>query len=224
MSDSHTLPSDRRAFLGRVGAGAAILGLGGATPTALAAAMPALGAGVDPQLEAWFDKIQGKHRVVFDAPAVNGGLPAIWPKVYMMTMNGTYGTKDADNTAVLILRHEAIAMGMQDAMWAKYPFGEELNVKDGEMPAKRNVFTSIKGLPLDGIGVADLLSAGYLVGLCNMAITVNSANVAKKMNMDPAVVKQDWIDHLLPGVQLVPSGVMAVSRAQEKGCAYVFAG
>jgi intracellular sulfur oxidation DsrE/DsrF family protein len=29
---------------------------------------------------------------------------------------------------------------------------------------------------------------------------------------------------LIPGVQVVPSGVLAVARSQEKGCAYCFAG
>jgi len=37
-------------------------------------------------------------------------------------------------------------------------------------------------------------------------------------------VKKDWVANLLPGIQVVPSGVWAVGRAQEHKCAYVFAG
>jgi hypothetical protein len=37
-------------------------------------------------------------------------------------------------------------------------------------------------------------------------------------------VKKDWISGILPGIQLVPSGVMAVNRTQEKGCTYCYAG
>jgi hypothetical protein len=44
------------------------------------------------------------------------------------------------------------------------------------------------------------------------------------MNMDPAEVKKDWVAGVLPGIPLMPSGVWAVGRAQEHGCAYVFAG
>ena len=55
-------------------------------------------------------------------------------------------------------------------------------------------------------------------------MTVYSSAAAQKMNMDPAVVKKEWIAALIPGVMLVPSGVMAVSRAQEFGANYVFAG
>ncbi len=69
-----------------------------------------------------------------------------------------------------------------------------------------------------------LLAKGAQFGVCNVAITIYSGAVAKTMNLDAAAVKQDWIANLLPGVQVVPSGVLAVSRSQEKGCNYCFAG
>jgi intracellular sulfur oxidation DsrE/DsrF family protein len=37
-------------------------------------------------------------------------------------------------------------------------------------------------------------------------------------------VKKELVDNLFPGIQVVPSGVMAVGRTQEKGCAYCFTG
>jgi intracellular sulfur oxidation DsrE/DsrF family protein len=55
-------------------------------------------------------------------------------------------------------------------------------------------------------------------------MTVYSSGAATKMGMDPAAVKKEWIAGLLPGVMLVPSGVMAVARAQELGGRYIFAG
>jgi intracellular sulfur oxidation DsrE/DsrF family protein len=69
-----------------------------------------------------------------------------------------------------------------------------------------------------------LIASGALVGVCNVALTVYSAMVAQKMGADPAAVKADWVAGLLPGCQVVPSGVLAVARSQEKGCAYCFAG
>ena len=44
------------------------------------------------------------------------------------------------------------------------------------------------------------------------------------MNLNPVDVYTEWIKHLLPGVQLVPSGVWALGRAQEHGCGYIYAG
>ena len=47
--------------------------------------------------------------------------------------------------------------------------------------------------------------------------------VGKKMGMDPAAVKKEWIASIVPGIQVVPAGVLAVNRAQEHGCTYCFA-
>jgi intracellular sulfur oxidation DsrE/DsrF family protein len=44
------------------------------------------------------------------------------------------------------------------------------------------------------------------------------------MGLDPETVKKEWIAGLLPGVQVVPSGVLGVARSQELGCDYCFAG
>jgi intracellular sulfur oxidation DsrE/DsrF family protein len=79
-------------------------------------------------------------------------------------------------------------------------------------------------LPLPGSGLKALLASGVQVGCCNVALTVYSAMVAQKIGMDAAAVKAEWVAALLPGVQVVPSGVLAVARSQEKGCAYCFAG
>jgi intracellular sulfur oxidation DsrE/DsrF family protein len=47
---------------------------------------------------------------------------------------------------------------------------------------------------------------------------------AQAMSLSPEEVKKEWVAGLLPGIQIVPSGVWAIGRAQEKGCAYCFAG
>jgi len=216
-------PTPRRGFLGRVAMTAAALGLGSTVPAALGAEPVAKrSAGIDPQLDAWFGRIKGKHRQVFDAPEPNGGVTAIWPRVYLLTMGATYPNEP--NTAVVILRHAAIPLAMQDSLWAKYKFGEMFNIKNGDTPATSNPFAVITGLPIPGLGISELLKSGVLVGVCNAALTVFSAAAAKQMNMDAAAVKAEWVAGLMPGVQVVPSGVMAVGRAQELGCSYCFAG
>jgi intracellular sulfur oxidation DsrE/DsrF family protein len=78
--------------------------------------------------------------------------------------------------------------------------------------------------PIAGVGIDELLAKGALVGVCNIALTLNAGMIAKKLGTDAAAVKQEWVASLFPGVQVVPSGVIAVNRAQEKGCAYCFAG
>lgn len=220
------LSTHRRGFLGTLAAAAAA-GVAALTPLGLAAQPRRRGSAAgatDPSYAAWLNRITGKHKMVFDAPEVNSGMPVIWPRVWLNTTNENYGTTDAQNSGVVILRHAAIPLAMQDALWAKYNLGEVFSIKDGDAPAKRNVFAKPLPLPIGGTGVEELLAKGVLFGVCNIALTIYSGVVAQKMGMDPATVKQEWVAGLLPGSQVVPSGVLAVSGAQEKGCAYCFAG
>lgn len=159
--------------------------------------------------------------MIFDAPEPNSGMVAIWPRVYLNTMNATY---PGQTSAVVILRHAGLPLAMTDALWAKYSLGEMFGIKDGEAPATRNPYATITGLPIQGLGIAELLKSGVLVGACDVALTVYSMGAAKKMGLEPDAVKKEWIAGLLPGVQVVPSGVLGVARAQELGCAYCFAG
>jgi intracellular sulfur oxidation DsrE/DsrF family protein len=220
MSDLMATKTARRGFLGRIAAAAAVVGLGGVSSRA-GAENARREVSADAALDAWFGKIQGKHRIIFDAPEPNDGLVAIWPRVYLNTMADTYpGTA----TAVVILRHGAIPLAMGDAVWAKYGFGDMFKIKDGGATATRNPYATITGLPIPGLGIAELLKSGVLVGACDVALTIYSSGAAKKMNLDPAVVKKEWIAGLLPGVQVVPSGVLGVAHSQELGCVYCFAG
>ena len=219
MSDELTSSTPRRGFIGQVAAAAMGISVASLVPETAAAGVSRA---ADPQLEAWFGKLSGKHRVAFDAPEANSGFPAIWPRVYLLTTEATYPGEGA--SAMLILRHEALPLAFQDSLWAKYKLGEQFNIKSGDAPATKNPYATITGLPISGVGVVELLKSGILVGACDVAMTVYSSGAATRMGMDPAVVRKEWVAGLLPGVQLVPSGVMALARAQELGAQYVFAG
>jgi hypothetical protein len=221
MSDLMASKTARRGFLGSIAAAAAAVGLSGALPSRLAAETAPGERSLDAALDAWFGKIKGKHKMIFDAPEPNSGLVAIWPRVYLNTMAATY---PGETTAVVILRHGALPLAFGDALWAKYSLGEMFGIKDGDVPAKRNPYATITGLPIPGLGIAELLKSGVLVGACDVALTIYSSGAAKKMGLDPDAVKKEWIAGVLPGVQVVPSGVLGVARAQELGCAYCFAG
>src|SRR5438034_2580176 len=152
----------RRGLLARLAATAAA-GVAGLTPLRLEAQPPVhepmLG-GADPSFETWLNRITGKHKMIFDAPEANGGMPVIWPRVWLNGNNENYGTKDADNSAVIVLRHSAIPIAMQDALWAKYKLGEApFNIKEGEAPATRNIFVDVMPLPLPGTGLKALLAS-----------------------------------------------------------------
>ena len=221
MLDGLTSPTPRRGFIGRIADAAMGIGAASLVPEAVKAEAGKSTAS-DPQLEAWFGKLKGKHRAVFDVPAANSGYPAIWPRVYLLTTEASYPGEGA--SAMVIIRHEALPLVFQDSLWSKYKLGEMFKINSGDAPATKNPYATITGLPLPGLGIAELLKSGALIGACDVAMTVYSSGAATKMGLDPATVKKEWIAGLLPGVQLVPSGVMAVARAQELNARYIFAG
>jgi len=221
MSELITTP--RRGFIGRLAAVAAAAGIGSALPAPLAADATVARRSRNPELDAWFGKLKGKHRQVFDAPMAGEGMIAIWPRVYLNTTVATHGEQDGAS-AMIILRHHALGLAMQDSVWEKYEFGKVFHVNVNGAPATKNPFAKIEGLPISGLGITELLAAGVLVGACDVAMTVYSSGVAKERGLDAAAVRKEWVDALYPGIQLVPSGVYAVGRAQEMGCGYCFAG
>ena len=225
---SHKDPIQRRHFLGTLLASASVgvagLALPGKLEAAEAFAPPAPGGS---EFEQWLGKIKGKHKQVFDCPAVNMGLPFAWARVFLMT-NQSVGVPESSVTAVMVLRHSGIPLGMESRLWEKYKFGETFSANDPETkaPLTANPFWEPKegSLPLPGMGIDQLQKSGVLFGICDMALTVYSKMVGDKMKMDAAEVKKEWVSGILPGIQIVPSGVLALNRAQEHGCTYCYAG
>jgi len=230
MFDVGHFTTHRRGFLGRVAASAAAFGLGGLVAPFATAAQPTAPrkTSANPEFEAWLNKITGKHKMVYDVPEPHDGFAFAWSRVFLNTTNETYGTTDADNTVVIVLRHSGIPYAMESAMWAKYKLGEAFKITDPATkgPAVRHPLLRLKpgDVPIAGMGTDELLAKGVLIGVCNIALTLNSVRVAKDMGMQAEAIKKEWVANLLPGVLVVPSGVIAVNRSQEKGCAYCFAG
>ncbi len=227
MKDNSTTPkTDRREFLGSIAASAAIGITALATPLA-AAAEPDQGS----ELEAWFDTIKGKHKMVFDVTQPHGITPFAWPRVFLTT-NGMTGTAEKDCSAVVVLRHTAVPYALASGMWEKYKLGDAVKAEDPatKAPALRNPFEQPKpgeykapGIGPIAIGIKELQASGVMFCVCNMALTVWSTNVGTAMNLDPIEIRKEWVANILPGIQIVPSGVWALGRAQERGCGYCFA-
>ena len=180
----------------------------------------------------WFDKIKGKHRIVYDVTHPAEIFPFAWPRVFLITNQKT-GTNANDCGVVVVLRHSAIPYAFDHQLWEKYKFGEVFKANDPatKSPALRNPFWKPKkgdfkvpGIGEIQIGINELQTDGVMFCVCDAAITVYSAVVADGMKMDAAELKKEWMTGLLPGIMVVPSGVWAVGRAQEHKCAYCFVG
>jgi intracellular sulfur oxidation DsrE/DsrF family protein len=225
---------DRRKFIGTLSASAAAMGLSMFTsPVEVAAKQTS--SFTDPgDPDAWFRQIKGRHRIVFDAtkPLPMPVMPFAWPRVFLMT-NAATGTPEKECSVVMVIRHEVIAYALNNEIWQKYKLGEmfKINNPANQSLALRNPFWQpapgtykVPGVGEVNIGINELQDSGVLFCACDVALTVYSAVVAAQMNADPAAMKKEWEAGILPGIQIVPSGIWAVGRAQEHGCAYCQAG
>lgn len=215
--------SPRREFLGQLATGVAALGVASFLPTQTQAE-PLPAAESD---DAWFKKLKGKHRMAFDAISHHDSFPLAWARVFLSTNNDT-GVPDTDCGVIVILRHDAIPLAMEDKLWAKYKFGEVFKIEDKatKAPAVRNIYWQPKPgeLHFPDMSIDQLQKRGVMFCVCNMAITVYSMIIAKNMGLNADDVKKDFLSGIYKDIQLVPSGVWAVNRAQEVGCSYCFAG
>jgi intracellular sulfur oxidation DsrE/DsrF family protein len=221
MNQSEHVSDTRRSFLGSMAASAlavaAIPSMASAEPAGLAATEPWL-AGVS----------AAKHRAVVDGLNVNGGWPGIFAGNYVKTMTETYQLAPKTVHAMLVLRHFGASAGFTDAIWSKYNVGAALGIMDPatKAPATRNPFVnSHEGdLMVPAFAIDRLAAAGVTVCVCNVATMALSQMLGTAAGIKPADAYAEWKANLAPGATIVPSGVLALGRAQETGCAFISGG
>jgi intracellular sulfur oxidation DsrE/DsrF family protein len=218
-------PSPRRTFLERAAVGAVAL-----------AAVPLLAScekGEDEEKakvadEPWLKPLTGRHKQVFDAPVTNEGFPLIFAYAYLETMTKAYTLQAGEANAIVIARHFGIPMALSDEIWAKYKLGEMMKLNDPatKKPSTRNFFYKSKegDMMVTDASADKLLARGVVIGVCNLALLKVSEMAAKGAKLKPEDVYKEWTAGVIPGAHVVPSGVLAVGRAQEMGCSYCFAG
>ena len=168
----------------------------------------------------WFDAMKGRHKQMYDYGTWDlseDTRPLRFVKNYLDTYRDVFGLQSPDvNTAVGISR--AIAINLSDAMWQKYKIGERYKIVDPatKQPSVRNIFLS------DGdTSVKAMQARGTVFWQCNVALGLVSQQLAQTAGTQAADVRADLLAGLNPGVQLVPSHVMAIGIAQEHGFTYM---
>ncbi len=222
------MSGDRREFVGSV------LGLGMASLVGRLDGRSLGPAGVaspsdSPWDVSWAGRITGKHRAVFDNTEISMGLGLLRPLIWMKDYAEVYGATPADMNGVVVLRHNAIWMIMNDEFWDHHHVGADLKIMNPgtKTPIRRNPFfgPNIIGLPpaLADDSLKKVLASATVLA-CNLAFTLNVVEQVKaQTKLDDAKAREMALAHVIPGVILQPSGVFAVLRAQEAGCQYLLA-
>lgn len=212
----------RRAFLSRIGTGATAAGLTVfANRPAAAQAPPA--AAWHPRRHAeddWLDRIPGVHRVVFDTTIPEAFDAALrFASNYFTANKSGYGLNDADLAVVLVARHSSTAFAYTDEIWAKH--GALLAERIGflDPTTKQPPTVNVHNARLVG-----LIKRGVHLAVCQMATRNHAGIIAKASGTETDSVYKELVANLVGNAHMVPAGVVAVNRAQERGYSLVHAG
>lgn len=213
----------RRAFLSQLGTGAAAAGLTVLADRPAAAAQSAGPSDWHPRPHAeddWLDRIPGVHRLVFDTTTPEGFAEALsFANNYFNANKNGYGLNDADLAVVIVARHSSTAFAYTDAMWTKH--GALLAQRAGflDPKTKQAPTVNVHRARIDG-----LIDRGVHLAVCQMATRNHAGIIAKAAGTDTDTVYKELVANLVGNAHMVPAGVVAVNRAQERGYSLVHGG
>jgi intracellular sulfur oxidation DsrE/DsrF family protein len=192
----------------------------------------------------WINGVKGTHRCLFDFPQHKNGMPLLHILNYLNTYAAAYKTAANQVGAVGTFYgaggQSSIALGFNDAMWAKYGLGAYTGLKDAAgTPYTRNVFNQLTpqdlhlimqaidspAIPalapaMPALGIESLQKMGATFLLCANALGIWCLELEARGKGKAADLEKDLRANLLPGVTIVPAMVIAIEKAQEAGIKY----
>jgi hypothetical protein len=174
----------------------------------------------------WTNRLNGKFKAVFDCPQTEEGAAVFRACIWRDQHKEVYGTPLAETSPVLVVRHAAMALIMNDEYWRRFGIGEEEKMTDPvtDGPYTRNPVRAAdpKGTgPRSRYNLTDFMADGGIVLACGLAFRRPVSKFQRADKLSSADANKVAREHMIPGVIMQPSGIFAVLRAQEVGCNYV---
>jgi len=215
-------PLARRSFITGLGTGVTLLG------SAVAIVAPAT---VEAQsttkttfqptrhsVDDWLDQIPGQHRSVYDTTTPDGVSSAtLFAGNYFIANQSGYNLQNNDLAVVIVLRHNSTMFACSDSIWAKYgtPISQQANnfvdPRTRQAPVVNVYKTQLEGLIRRGVHLA----------VCQMATRNYAGVIARATGGNTDAINEELVGNLLGNSHMVPAGIVAVNRAQERGYTFV---
>ena len=215
--------TNRRSFLSSLGA---ISGLALFSKAEKLEAMPSRIASASSQWDlSWLDTLKGKHKQLFDfgRADISEESHLIVVRNWLNAHKEVFGLESPEVNAIVGIAGHAYPLNASDAIWEKYPIGEQWKIKDPltNAWAKRNIYnvpdnSSAKG----SYDISTLVARGTVFWQCNNAFGAVVGQLADATGKPAATVRADLLAGMMPGVHLVPAHTMLVGLAQEHGFTY----
>jgi len=223
---------ERRSFLTRVNRGLVSLAAMAAGGVAMAQQKSPASARWEParhEKDDWFDQLPGKHRLVFDTTAYDRLADAIlFANNFIRVNRADYGLQNSDLAVVIVVRHRSTPFGYNDAMWAKYgaPIAARAKVEDPKtkLAPKINIFNSAdfgEQLGNRGTTLDSLFKLGLQLAVCATSTRGYATSIAQAVGGNADTIFNELTTNLVSNSRMVPAGIVAVNRAQERGYSLV---
>jgi hypothetical protein len=176
----------------------------------------------------WMDKLGAKHRMVFDTTSPEGlGRALLFGTNFVNVNKDAYGVENSDVGLIIVVRHNSTPFAYNDAMWAKYgrAFAQRNGFNDPktkEAPTV-NLFNATgfgPGLPNNGITIDSLIKRGAHIGVCRLATRAYAGAAAAATGGEADKINEELIANIVTNAHMVPAGIVAVNRAQERGYSF----
>lgn len=211
-------PAPRRGFLAQCAAAVAALGLPSLARAERGPAMPVA--------ERWPSRLTGRHKLIIQSHEPAEGVALAWAYNFLEAQKDAYGLADADSSVIVGLQGKAIALLLDDAMWARYGIAAATGLQSagGKNPYRQ------PGSPMGqgGESMLDMLARrGVIFLACGNTLKRGASRWVKERPLTPEIAAA-WTAEAraaLPAyVEVVPAMVTTLVQAQERGCRYIYAG
>jgi len=203
----------RRSFLSRVAGTSALFGFGSESQAAPVPTAAARFESERHEQDDWFDKLPGRHRVVFDTfMAARFNEAVVFSGNYLRANRDGYGLTEKDLAMVIVVRHQTAPFAFNDAMWAKY--GKQFSDRMTFLDPKTN---EVPKTNPHGAQVSNLVKQGVHLAICNLTTRAYTRIIADATGTNADDVFKELAANTLGPPHFVAAGVVGISRAQEHG-------
>ena len=209
----------RRSFFSGVGGLAAALGYAPREPRAAQAA-PAPWQAARHEIDNWLDELPGKHRVVFDTWTASRFPDSIRfaGNIYRANKDA-YDLTERELAVIIVARHETAPFAFNDAMWAKYGKAFSKRMEWVDPRTKEAPTTNIHTRQL-----SNFVRQGAHFAVCNLTTRALTEILAQETQRTTDEVYKELTSNTLGNAHFVPAGVVAATRAQERGYSIISIG
>jgi intracellular sulfur oxidation DsrE/DsrF family protein len=222
MSRQTPSSPERRSFLTRFKAGASSIAVLAMGEIAMAQVKSTATTRWEParhDKDDWMDQLPGKHRLVIDTTSADGFRNALlFAGNFMLANLNDYGLQNQDLALIVVARHISTGYGFNNDMWAKYGAALTGAVPAADAQAKEQP----KGNP-NATSLASLSSQGVQFAVCSMATRRLAGTITRATGGNTDAVNSELMANLVSNGRMVPAGIVAVNRAQERGYSLVSA-